>query len=126
MDLSSLTRSDIDRLTKLIAERDSVIARLAEISDALGGGTWVGGGVAKSPKKAAKPQTAAKVLGKRGSLKDAIVSLLQKAPLSGISVETLSAELKRKPTALHVWFYTTGRKMKEIKKVGRGIYAWSA
>lgn len=82
------------------------------------------GFVAKGAKKAVKPQKTPKSRGKRGNLKDAIVGLLQKAPSSGISVESLSAELKRKPASLHVWFYTTGKTIKEIKKVGRGIYSW--
>ncbi len=125
MDFNSLTRNDIDRLEKLVAERDALTARLAEISAALEGRTSVAGGFfAKPAKKAVKPQKTPKSRGKRGNLKDTIVGLLQKAPPSGISVEKLSAELKRKPASLHVWFYTTGKTIKEIKKVGRGIYAW--
>lgn len=130
MDFNSLTRTDIDRLTKLITERDAVKARLADISNILGGGTSAGSAfVASAPKTRGKAKRAAKTAKPRktrGTVKEAVVELLKSAPPSGISVENIATALKRKPASLHVWFYTTGKTIKEIKKIGRGIYAWVA
>jgi hypothetical protein len=127
MDFTSLTRRDIDRLTQLINERDALNARLAEITKALGGGSNVGGGlVAQKTRKAGKPPAKVKIGKRRGGLKDSILSILKDAPASGVSVETMAGLLKRKPAVLHTWFYTTGKPIKGIQKVGRGIYAWKA
>jgi len=43
-------------------------------------------------------------------------------PVMPIKVSDLAEKLRVKGTNLHVWFGTTGKKNKAIKKVGKGHY----
>lgn len=144
MDFSTITLADLKRLAPLIGERDAVAARLAEINAALGS---LSGSIAGAPHSASssaskpaikashkvkapaaakdKPATG-KGPGRHGGLKDAILTILRQAPTSGVSVETIAQSLGRKAPAIHTWFFTTGKGIKEIKKTGRGIYSWEA
>jgi hypothetical protein len=58
----------------------------------------------------------------RGELKQKIVSALRAAGKKGIAVGDLSKKLRVKRANLYVWFNGTGRKMREIKKVGPARY----
>ncbi len=127
MDFSTIALSDLKRLVPLIEERDAVTARLAEINNALSGlnGSSKATPTTKPVSKAKAAVTKKPAKGRKGAIKDAIVKILQEAPSSGISVENIAKSVGKKSAAMHVWFYTTGKSIKEIKKVGRGIYAWT-
>jgi hypothetical protein len=101
----------VSRLAALSAERYEVEARLEKIARALR---------SFSPKT---PPPEARL--PRGDLKKAILRILKRAPASGVSVKAIATALKRDPAAIHVWFYTTGRNLPQIQKVGRGVYVWS-
>jgi transposase-like protein len=77
---------------------------------------------AKSAK--AKPAKAAgKSSGKqRGYLSVAVQNALKAAGKDGISVADLAKKLSISPRNLFVWFATTGKKFKAIKKVSPGHY----
>jgi hypothetical protein len=49
---------------------------------------------------------------------------LEEAGADGITVKELSAKLNVKPGNIFNWFYTTGKKIKGIKKVGEARYAY--
>jgi hypothetical protein len=78
------------------------------------------------PAGKAKKATAAK--GKRGSraprgtLKKKIFAALKAAGDAGIKVADLSKKIGVKNANVHVWFSSTGSKLPEIKKVGKGHY----
>ena len=55
-----------------------------------------------------------------------MLKALKAAGSSGITVRDLSAKLKVKPGNIFSWFYTTGKKIKAIRKVGEAKYAYSA
>lgn len=76
------------------------------------GGELGNGRVVKPPKKR----------GKRGATKERILEALKTAGAAGISVKELSAKLGLKNQNVHVWFNTTGKKLKEIEKTGKGTY----
>ena len=83
----------------------------------------------KAPRKTRKPR--AKKPGKAPesspasgeSTKDRVIAVLQSAGKDGMSVADVAEKLGVKKNTLNVWFYTTGKKVKEIKKVGRGRFA---
>jgi len=86
---------------------------------------------AKSPAKAAAkaaPAPAAKK-GKRGGraprgeVSTRIVGALQGAGANGVTIKDLSAKLGMPYRNLQVWFATTGKKQKGIKKVAPATYA---
>lgn len=78
----------------------------------------------KAPKapKAAKKASTRKSSGKRGMLKTRILNALEKAGSKGASVKDLSKDLGVKSQNVHVWFSSTGKKLKEIHKIAPGVY----
>lgn len=72
----------------------------------------------------AKPAKAArKAAGKqRGYLTDAIQDALRAAGKDGVRVGDLAKTLGIKPPNLFVWFATTGKKFKAIKRIAPGHY----
>jgi transposase-like protein len=74
--------------------------------------------------KARKP--AARKVGtkKAGGTKAAIIELVKGAGKPGITVKEIAAKLGGKPQRLHVWFGSTGKKVKEIRKIAPATYAW--
>ncbi len=65
---------------------------------------------------------APKKRGKRGAIKELILAGLKEAGDAGIAVRHLAAKLGLKPGSVHVWFGTTGKKLSEIEKTGKGTY----
>jgi len=119
MNIASLTQSDIKHIEKLVTRKESLQGEIdrinAELTEFLGcqAGTSVRpGSVAGFPHQ------------KRGALKDAIIGLLKAAGKSGLTVKEIAAQVKAKPGNIHVWFTSTGKKVKEIKKTAPATYAW--
>lgn len=82
---------------------------------------------AAAPKAAAKPAVVRAAKGKpakRGELKEAVLGLLKATGKAGIGVKDIAARLGAKPKNIYVWFTSTGKSIKEIKRVGPAKYAW--
>jgi hypothetical protein len=62
---------------------------------------------------------------RRGVLKDSILAALQKADGAGIAIKDLSRALDVKAQNLHVWFSSTGRKVKGVTKLSAGRWAYN-
>ena len=81
--------------------------------------------------RAAKParRTSGRANGKpsqRGQLKEQIIRNLQAAGKSGVAVKDLAAKLGRSYCSISVWFHSTAKGVKEIKKVAPGRFAWAS
>ena len=116
MSLSSLSSAHIRRLVKLVKEREKIQAKLAQVErslDALEG--------RKVPKVKTAPK---KRRHRRKLLKDALLKKLKAAGKKGLTVKELAASIKANPASVSVWIYTTGKKIKGIKKVGPGRFAF--
>jgi hypothetical protein len=61
---------------------------------------------------------------KAAATKDAIIELVKGAGKAGITVKEIAAKLGVKRHGVDVWFGSTGKKVKEIKKVKPATYAW--
>jgi hypothetical protein len=59
-------------------------------------------------------------------LKDRIVQVLKAAGKPGTTIKDLAAKLGKSYGNISVWFHTTGKGMKEIKKVGPGKFTWAS
>ena len=59
-------------------------------------------------------------------VKDRIVQTLKATGKSGVTVKDLAAKLGKSYGNINVWLHTTGKGIKEIKKVEPGRFAWSA
>jgi hypothetical protein len=80
-----------------------------------------------APKAAAPVAKASKPAkkGKRGALKEAILAELKAAGSKGAAVKDLSVKLGVKNQNLHVWFATTGKSVKGLKKTGTGTWSYA-
>ena len=59
-------------------------------------------------------------------LKERIVQTLKSAGKSGVTVKDLAAKLGTGYSNVSVWFHTTAKGIKEIKKVEPGRFAWAS
>lgn len=121
MPLSSLTSVQLHRLIKLVKEKEILQARLAKVESSL---EALDGGKGENAKAA--PAKRPRRGRRRVSLKDGILKKLQAAGKEGLTVNELAASFKANAGSVSVWFYTTGKKVKEIKKVGKARYAYIA
>ena len=133
MSFANLSSAQVRQLIGLIQKKESLQAKLAQVDEALvsiesGENTPKRRG--RKPREesatAAKSTRGAKRGRKRGKrLKEPLLAALKAAGPSGVSVKELSAKLKVKPGNIFSWFYTTGKKVKGISKVGEATYAYS-
>jgi hypothetical protein len=120
MNISSLTQSDIKQIEKLVTRKEALQAEIDRINAEL---TAVFGGQAGADAAQGKPGSDF-THQKRGALKDAIIELLKGAGKPGIAVKEIAARVNARPGNIHVWFTSTGKKVKEIKKIAPATYAW--
>jgi len=134
MALFNLSSAQLARLIALVKEKESLQSKLDHIIAEL---KSLETGKAVPKKRGRKPGrpagSTAKTKGtkvkksKRGKrLKQPMLKALSAAGSSGITVKELAAKLKVKPGNVFSWFYTTGKKISGIKKVGEAKYAYSS
>ena len=132
MALFNLSSAQLARLIGLVKEKESLQTKLDHIKAEL---LSLETGKAVPKKRGRKPGRPAgaktKVAkgrkSKRGKrLKQPLLKALSAAGSSGITVKELAAKLKVKPGNIFSWFYTTGKKVGGIKKVGEAKYAYSS
>ena len=131
MSLSTLSSAQLAQLIGLVKKREVLQARLDKVDAALNA-LENGGSVSKKRgRKPGRPTSfksalkGRKVRKRSKRLKDSILKLLKAAGASGITVKELSAKLKVKPGNIFSWFYTTGKKVGGLKKIGEAKYALS-
>ncbi len=119
------------QLIGLVKEKEVLQAKLEKIDAALSALESGKDAPKKRGRKPGRPVgSTAKVKigkpGKRGKrLKAPLLKALSAAGSSGITVKELAAKLKVKPGNIFSWFYTTGKKISGIKKVGEAKYAYA-
>ena len=134
MALFNLSSAQLARLIGLVKYRESLQAKLDQVNASLHS---LETGKAAPKKRGRKPgrppgaknkkSVAKGRKGKRGKrLKEPLLKALSAAGSSGITVKDLAAKLKVKPGNIFSWFYTTGKKIKGISKVGEAKYAYSS
>jgi hypothetical protein len=132
MDLSNLTSTTLKALVKLTAKKDELIKEVEQIEIKLQG-VFAGKTAKTSGKRRGRPRKRlTKVTSKtgaiprsRGGLGQSVLKALEAAGDAGVKVAELAKTLKVKGANIHVWFATTGKKNKGIKKVGKGHYRLS-
>ena len=128
--LSSLTSSALNQLSSLVDQKEALVKEIERIESHMASiisGKPVRAAKGKSARPAAKGKTTKTVKkttkrGSRGNLGTKVLSALEAAGDAGVKVADLAEKLRIKGTNLHVWFGTTGKKNKAIKKVGKGHY----
>jgi DNA invertase Pin-like site-specific DNA recombinase len=129
MSLSNLSSAQLAHLIGLVKEKELLQTKLDRVDASL---KALESGKSAPKKRGRKPGRPAGVKtkgkkGKRGKrLKAPLLKALSAAGSSGITVKELAAKLKVKPGNIFSWFYTTGKKISGIKKVGEAKYAYSS
>jgi hypothetical protein len=130
MSLSTLTSAQLAQLIGLVKEKEVLQSKLEKVDaalQALESGKAAGKRGRKRGRPPGKAKTGAGKPRKRGKrLKAPLLKALSAAGSSGITVKELAAKLKVKPGNIFSWFYTTGKKIKGITKVGEAKYAYSS
>ena len=119
MSLSSLSSAQLHRLVQLIKEKEAIQTKLIQLDHFL---KALEAGLVAKEKPVLKGRSHR--VRRRRALKGALLEKLKAAGKKGITVKELAVSLKAKPTSVSVWFYTTGKKIKEVKKVGVATYAY--
>ena len=128
MALFNLSSAQLARLISLVKEKENLQSRMSSIESemaSLESGQPAG---KKRGRKPGRPPGSGKKLAKAGRkrgkrLKEPLLKALSAAGASGMTVKDLAVQLKVKPGNIFSWFYTTGKKVKGIKKVGEAKYA---
>jgi transposase-like protein len=125
MNLTTLNAADFKKIVGLLSEKETLLAQIAQINRelaAFGGAAPTKTANAKPSRKAgAKPKVKRAA---RGSVKAAMVELLKQAGAAGMTIKEIAAKLGASYGQVYTWFQTTGKAIKEIKKVGPGKFAW--
>ena len=119
MALSDLSSAQLQQLIHLVKEKESLQVQLAGVKRSLDG-LFAGNSVEKKTSGVKEPKVR-----RRAALKDGLLKKLQAAGKDGLTIKELAASLRAKPASVSVWFYTTGKKIKGIKKVGKGRFAYA-
>jgi len=134
MAFTNLSSAQVAHLISLVKEKETLQSKLDHVKaelEALESGKAEpkkrGRKPGRPPGSKAKVAVAAVKKSKRGKrLKEPLLKALSAAGAAGITVKDLAAKLKVKPGNIFSWFYTTGKKIKGISKVGEAKYAYSA
>ena len=131
MALFNLSSAQLAHLIDLVKEKELLLSKLDHVNaqlTALESGKDVPKKRGRKPGRppGAKSKVAPAGKAKRGKrLKGPLLKALSAAGSSGITVKELAAKLKVKPGNIFSWFYTTGKKISGIKKVGEAKYSYS-
>ena len=123
MSIINLSLTELRSALRLLEQRNDLLQQVAEVDRQLA--ALEGGKPAPAPQPVAatKPVARAKAGGRR-KLKDEVISLLQSAGASGMTVGELAGRLGVGVNRIFTWFYATGKKVKQIKKIGNAQYRW--
>ena len=121
MNWTHIAIADLNRIVELVEQKEALQAQVAKINAELASFQPGEPAAPAQDKPGRQPQVK---LAAKGALKTAIIELLKGAGKSGLTVKEIAAQLEAKPGNIHVWFLSTGKRVKEINKVGLGQYAW--
>lgn len=128
MSIGNLNAAGLRQLISLVEKRDALAVELEKVEKALAA-SLAGGKLPALGKKAtngsAAPKTKGGKKGRRGALKEAILNALKEAGPSGLGAKDLSNKLGVKNQNIHVWFSTTGKTVKGLKKTKAGTWAYA-
>lgn len=116
----TLSTSQARKISQLLSSLNDEISKALE-----GASAPAPKGRAASVKASPKASRGGSARAKRGSVKESVIEQLKAAGKEGVSVVDLAAALNTKTQNLYTWFNQTGKKIPQIKKVGRGSYRYA-
>jgi hypothetical protein len=126
MNLTNINTNALRNLIKLTQRKESLLNEIQKIESQLAS-LLTGKAVRSTGKRRGRPAKATKgrSSGKRaprGQIKKKILAALKAAGDAGMKVTDLSKKIGVKNANVHVWFSSTGKKLPEIKRVGKGHF----
>jgi hypothetical protein len=121
MALTDLSSAQLQQLIQLVKEKETLQAQLDQVNHSL---EALEKGDTSGESKAGKISPRIRGRRRRGGLKEGLLKALEAAGKAGITVKELAENLGAKRSSVSVWFYTTGKKIKGIKKVGKAKFAY--
>jgi hypothetical protein len=144
MNLATLTSGDLKKIVRLLERKESSVAKIRAIDRELAAFAepvpaappkGVGKRGRHPGRKAGRPPgrppggppgmvaAPAKRPGKPGQVKPGILELLREAGRAGMKVQEIAKRRGSSPNSVRVWF-SSHKRIKGIKKLGPGHYAW--
>jgi len=128
MILTNLNSSSLRSLIKLTDRKEAIVLEIEKINAQLAALVLSKstpkvsrrGRATPTPTKKSKNSPGKRA--RRGALKTKIFSALRAAGEAGLKVPDLSKKIGVKSQNVHVWFSSTGKKLPEIKRVGKGHF----
>ena len=138
MNITNISSNALKNLIKLTKRKEGLLNEIQKIESQLA--SLITGKPARTTgkrrgrpakaKKAGRPAKAAKATkarssakrAPRGQIKKKILAALKAAGDAGMKVTDLSKKIGVKNANVHVWFSSTGKKLPEIKRVGKGHF----
>ena len=138
MNITNISSNALKNLIKLTQRKEGLLREIEKIESQLA--SLITGKPARTTgkrrgrpaktKKASRPAKAAKATkgrssakrAPRGQIKKKILTALKAAGEAGMKVTDLSKKIGVKNANVHVWFSSTGKKLPEIKRVGKGHF----
>jgi hypothetical protein len=117
MQITHLTLADIRPLQRLLKKKQALQTKMDQLDRMIER-------IGSSNSRGVTGVSGEGTLSRHGALKAGITEALQKAGKQGLHIKELASNLGVKEPNIRVWFYSTGRKIKNIKKVGRARYGW--
>ena len=121
MSLLNYDSKVLGKAMALLQKRDELKAKLSVLEKEIEALEIRGGATASVSTGAPKLR---KTRAKRTPIKDSIIAVLKAAGKEGIEPKTIAAKINGTPLQVNAWLAGTGKKLKEVKKLGRGQYAW--
>lgn len=135
MKLTELTSADFKKITKLLKQKERLQAQIAKLDSGLQAFEEEAPRTravrrrrrkarAAQPKQPVKRKISQRKKAAGGGLKEKIIKELQAAGGKGVHVKILAGKIRAKTDNIRIWFLTTGKRVKEIKKVAPATYSW--
>ena len=124
MTLTHINSASLKSLIKLTERKEALVLEIkkieAQLASIIQGKPIPTGKRRGRPAKPSAAKTARRA--KRGALKSKIYAALRAAGEEGMKVPALSKKIGVKSQNVHVWFSSTGKKLAEIKRIGKGHF----
>jgi hypothetical protein len=132
MNLTNINTGALRNLIKLTERKESLLSEIEKIEKQLAS-LLTGKAVRATGKRRGRPAKKGKATkavkagrsakrAPRGTLKKKIFAALKAAGEAGLKVTDLSKKIGVKNANVHAWFSSTGKKLPEIKRVGKGHF----
>lgn len=121
MDITQIKSAVLKQIAAKLEKREQLMAQLEAIDEEIAA---LQTGSKGSSLKIKATKVAGGKRNKRGAVKDLILAALKAAGEKGITVAELAKKLNRDGKGLHAWFNNVGKKIPNIKRIGRGLVRW--